>query len=124
MARMLRLNSVPEKTGIQGLREMQDGDIKGVLEIYERYMKRFNLTPVVSEDEMRHHMLSGKGTGKPKNGRRQAQVVWAYVVEVRPDVSRPVLALISSLVEPGDESYHRLLLVLFPPIDHHAEHET
>ncbi|KAG8685399.1 glycylpeptide N-tetradecanoyltransferase [Ceratobasidium sp. 395] len=35
----------------------------------------------MSEEEMRHHMLSGRGTGEPQNGRRQAQVVWAYVVQ-------------------------------------------
>ncbi|KAF8610698.1 N-myristoyl transferase [Ceratobasidium sp. AG-I] len=81
MARMLRLNAVPENFGIEGLREMEDRDIKSVVELYERYMKRFSMTPVMSEDEMRHHMLSGKGTGELKNGRREAQVVWAYVVE-------------------------------------------
>lgn len=125
MARMLRLNAVPENFGIEGLREMQDGDIKAVVELYENYMKRFNMAPVMSEEEMRHHMLSGKGTGEPKNGRRKAQVVWAYVVEVRRSVPLVLRhALTDSPEEPRDKGHHRLLLLLLASVDYHAEHET
>ncbi|KAG9102973.1 glycylpeptide N-tetradecanoyltransferase [Ceratobasidium sp. 370] len=81
LARMLRLNSVPSETKTAGLREMEDGDIKEVLALYETYMRRFTLAPIMSEEEMRHHMLSGRGIGEPIDGRRQAQVVWAYVVQ-------------------------------------------
>lgn len=82
MARMLRLNSIPDKFGIAGLREMEEKDIKEVSALYEEYMKRFHLAPIMSEEEMRHQMLSGRGTGESKGGRREGQVVWAYVVEV------------------------------------------
>ncbi|KAG8738733.1 glycylpeptide N-tetradecanoyltransferase [Ceratobasidium sp. 414] len=86
LARMLRLNSVASETKIVGLREMEDGDIKDVLALYEMYMRRFTLTPIMDEEEMRHHMLSGRGAGEPIDGRRQAQVVWAYVVQAKFDV--------------------------------------
>ncbi|QRV86720.1 glycylpeptide N-tetradecanoyltransferase [Ceratobasidium sp. AG-Ba] len=81
LARMLRLNSVPSETKIPGLREMEDSDIKEVLALYDTYMKRFTMTPIVSEEEMRHQMLSGRGHGESVQGRRQAQVVWPYVVQ-------------------------------------------
>ncbi|KAH7340202.1 N-myristoyl transferase [Rhizoctonia solani] len=81
MARMLRQNAIPDDFALKGLREMEEGDIKNVLALYEKYMQRFQLTPVMSEAEMKHHMLSGRGTGEQKDGRREAQVVWAYVVE-------------------------------------------
>ncbi|KAF8710687.1 Glycylpeptide N-tetradecanoyltransferase, partial [Rhizoctonia solani] len=81
MARMIRQNAVPDSFTLAGLREMEEKDIKDVLELYEKYMQRFQLTPVMDEAEMRHHMLSGRGTGERKDGRREGQVVWAYVVE-------------------------------------------
>jgi glycylpeptide N-tetradecanoyltransferase len=82
MARMIRQNAVPDEFALPGLREMEEKDIKDVLALYEKYMQRFQLTPVMDEAEMRHHMLSGRGIGEHKGGRREAQVVWAYVVEV------------------------------------------
>ncbi|CCO26015.1 glycylpeptide N-tetradecanoyltransferase [Rhizoctonia solani AG-1 IB] len=81
MARMIRQNAVPDEFALPGLREMEEKDIKDVLALYEKYMQRFQLTPVMDEAEMRHHMLSGRGIGEHKGGRREAQVVWAYVVE-------------------------------------------
>ncbi|KEP52126.1 glycylpeptide N-tetradecanoyltransferase [Rhizoctonia solani 123E] len=81
MARMLRQNAVPDNFDLAGLREMEESDIKNVLALYEKYMQRFQLTPVMNEAEMKHHMLSGRGVGEYKDGRREGQVVWAYVVE-------------------------------------------
>ncbi|CAE7059276.1 unnamed protein product [Rhizoctonia solani] len=81
MARMLRQNAVPEDFTLSGLREMEERDIESVLALYEKYMQRFQLTPIMNEAEMKHHMLSGRGVGEPKDGRREGQVVWAYVVE-------------------------------------------
>jgi glycylpeptide N-tetradecanoyltransferase len=39
----------------------------------------------MTEDEIRHQFLSGKGTGEKRqdNSRREGQVVWTYVVEVK-----------------------------------------
>lgn len=84
---MIRLHKVPSVPLMarKGLREMEDSDIEEVCELYGRYMKRFDMAPVMNKDEVRHHLLSGKGKGEKKAawaGRREEQVVWTYVVEV------------------------------------------
>ena len=86
LARMIRVNKLPETTSIPGLREMQEKDIVKVAQLFSRYMKRFGMAPVLSVEEARHQFLSGSGTGDPDSGgpgRREGQVTWSYVVEVR-----------------------------------------
>ena len=64
---------------------MTEKDIPQVHALYVRYMKRFSMAPEMSAVELKHHLLSGLGEGEPPaewKGRREKQVVWAYVVEV------------------------------------------
>lgn len=87
LARMIRVHKVPEVPLLakKGLREMEEADVEEVSELYLRYMKRFDMAPVMSKEELQHQFLSGRGTGQRKaawKGRRQGQVVWTYVVEV------------------------------------------
>lgn len=86
LARMMRVNRLPETTSIPGLREMEEKDIVKVNQLFSRYMKRFGMAPVFSVEEARHQFLSGSGTGDAGSGgpgRREGQVTWSYVVEVR-----------------------------------------
>ncbi|KAI8989663.1 N-myristoyl transferase [Trametes punicea] len=87
LARMTRLHKVPERPRLldQGLREMEDRDVQQVADLFSRYMQRFEMVPIMSEDEVRHQFLSGLGEG-PRGPdswkqRREGQVVWTYVVE-------------------------------------------
>ncbi|KAF8586529.1 N-myristoyl transferase [Ramaria rubella] len=89
LARMIRSNKVSATPHLAqpsgGLREMEDHDIIQVGELYTRYMQRFEMAPVMTLDELRHQFLSGKGQGERApgtwKGRREGQVIWAYVVE-------------------------------------------
>lgn len=85
LARMIRVNKVPEKTSLPGLREMQDKDVVEVTALFERYMERFDLAPMFTVEEARHQFLSGCGQGELESGglgRRERQVTWSYVAEV------------------------------------------
>lgn len=81
VARLVRLFKLPSSTRIPGLREMDAKDIPEVRVLWGQYMKRFGLVPVATQDELAHMFLSGLGRGEVKNGRREGQVVWSYVVE-------------------------------------------
>ena len=79
-----KLDSIPHLAGSGGLREMEQRDIPAVAALYTRYMERFTMMTIMSIDELRHQFLGGLGEGEgPKDwkGRRDKQVVWAYVVE-------------------------------------------
>jgi glycylpeptide N-tetradecanoyltransferase len=88
LARMIRLNKVPERPRLlnQGLREMEEKDVPEVTELYGQYMKRFGMAIEFTEEEVRHQFLSGRGIGpsRPDSWKnpREKQVVWAYVFEV------------------------------------------
>ena len=68
-----------------GLREMEEKDVPAVLELYRRYMRRFDMAfEFHSADEIRHQYLSS-----PKDAQGSTpdkQYMWAYVVEVRPSL--------------------------------------
>ncbi|KAL2261160.1 hypothetical protein VTK26DRAFT_4634 [Humicola hyalothermophila] len=69
-----RKYNVPEQTSTRGLREMEAKDLEAVHHLLERYLKRFDLTPVWNREEVDHWLLHKKdGPGE--------QVVWSYVVE-------------------------------------------
>jgi len=61
---------------------MEENDIPKVQVLWERYMQRFGMVPVMDQEDIRHHLLSGRGEGPIKNGRRKGQVIWSYVFEV------------------------------------------
>lgn len=88
LARMIRLHRIPDRPHLlsQGLREMEEQDVPAITDLYARYMKRFGMAIVMTQDEVRHHFLSGRGEGPSikdswKNP-REDQVVWTYVIEV------------------------------------------
>ena len=85
IARMIRQFKVASTPALSraGLREMEERDVSAVAELYRRYMERFDMIPLLEDDEVRHQFLSGRGKGEREaSGRRQGQVVWTYVVEV------------------------------------------
>ncbi|KAJ7141688.1 Myristoyl-CoA:protein N-myristoyltransferase, N-terminal domain-containing protein [Mycena crocata] len=82
-ARMIRTYALPSTLSLV-IRAIEEKDVAGVAALFTRYMRRFDLAPVMTVDEVRHHFLSGNGTGKIGDGgagRRIAQVTWTYVVE-------------------------------------------
>ncbi|KAI9441266.1 N-myristoyl transferase [Lactarius indigo] len=85
IARMVRQSKVPSTPFLSrsGLREMEERDVSAVAELYRRYMERFDMVPLLEEEDIRHQFLSGRGTGEKEapTGRRPYQVVWTYVVE-------------------------------------------
>jgi hypothetical protein len=83
LARMIRQHKVPDEIVLSGVREMEERDVPEVMELYQRYMKRFDMSPVMTKEEIQHQFLSGRGTGESVGWSRQGQVVWSYVVEVR-----------------------------------------
>jgi glycylpeptide N-tetradecanoyltransferase len=87
LARMIRQQKVADVPTFakSGLREMTDADIPEVLELFTRYMKRFDMSPIMTKEEATHQFLSGRGKGDASGGwggKREGQVVWSYVVEV------------------------------------------
>jgi glycylpeptide N-tetradecanoyltransferase len=78
-----RKYTVPQNTSTKGLREMEAKDLDAVHDLLERYLKRFDLTPVWDKNEVDHWLLH-------KRTAPGEQVIWSYVVEVsiRPCVSR------------------------------------
>ena len=85
LARMIRVNKVPSSFSMTGLRPMEEKDVPPVADLFMRYMKRFGMSPLFNLEEIKHHFLSGNGTGAIGDGgvgRRRGQVTWSYVVEV------------------------------------------
>ena len=87
LARMINANKLPSTPILagRGLRQMEERDIAGVSDLWSKYMRRFKMHPEYSHEELKHHLLSGRGLGEVVNGRREGQVVWSYVVEVSGD---------------------------------------
>ena len=85
LARLIMKNKVADSKILPGLREIEDRDLKQVGDLLKAYLARFDIAPVMSEDEIRHNFFSGKGNGSisSTSGRRADQVTWTYVVEVR-----------------------------------------
>ncbi|TFK76301.1 N-myristoyl transferase [Pluteus cervinus] len=81
LARMIRVHKVPSTTTLS-IREMEEKDVDQVTELFEKYMRRFDLVPELSKEEVKHQFLSGMGRGEVgSNHRREGQVIWTYVVE-------------------------------------------
>jgi hypothetical protein len=110
-----------------GLREMEERDVEQVTDLYGRYMRRFDMSPVMTAEEVRHNFLSGKGTSeKGASGRREEQVLWVYVVEVISasfHLIRKAHQVVICSTEPRDEEDNRFLLILLPPIFNHRQHQ-
>ncbi|KAI3396244.1 hypothetical protein diail_12388 [Diaporthe ilicicola] len=66
--------ALPEETSTPGLRPMIDADVPSVHILLQWYLDRFDVTPVLSEDEVRHYLLF-------ETKLDQVPVVCTYVVE-------------------------------------------
>ncbi|KAN0061814.1 glycylpeptide N-tetradecanoyltransferase [Thecaphora frezii] len=70
---------LPSSTSTIGLREMRHEDVPAVGKLLRRYMRRFDMAPRFSDEEVSHIFLSGRGVDI--DDKRQKQVTWTYVVE-------------------------------------------
>lgn len=73
-ARQITKNHLPSVTSTPGLRQMRVDDIYAVLDLLERYEKRFAMNQVFTRDEVEHWLVH-------RENDEQEQVVWSYVVE-------------------------------------------
>lgn len=71
----VRKYALPDSPSTKGLRAMEEKDMDAVIELFGRYMAKFDLAPQFSRDEMFHWFL-------PKRESDADQVIWTYVVEV------------------------------------------
>ena len=97
--------------------------MSAVTELFKRYMARFDMVPLLEEEDVRHQFLSGRGKGEREasTGRRQGQVVWAYVVEASFSTTFLCHQFYNGTLESGIPQRHRLLLILFLAIDDRVE---
>ncbi|KAK0552946.1 glycylpeptide N-tetradecanoyltransferase [Tilletia horrida] len=74
-----RRYEVPQQISLAGFREMTEADLPSVGRLLRRYLRRYDLAPRFTDEEIRHILLSGRGSGEVKE--RAGQVTWTYVVE-------------------------------------------
>lgn len=70
----IRKYALPDNTATKGLREMQAKDIDSTLDLFKRYMARYDMAPQFSREEFEHWFVRKKES--------EEQVIWSYVVEV------------------------------------------
>lgn len=68
--RQIAKYNLPDKTATNGLRKMEKKDVPEVHKLLGRYLKRFDIAPVFTEEETYYWLVDKDG------------VVWPYVVEV------------------------------------------
>ncbi|KAL9105150.1 MAG: hypothetical protein Q9187_008804 [Circinaria calcarea] len=73
-ARQITKNYLPTATSTKGLRPMQKKDIGAVQTLLDRYLKRFDMAPEMSLEEVEHWLLHDESA-------TSEQVIWTYVVE-------------------------------------------
>lgn len=84
ISRLVRKYALPAQPLLPGFREMEERDLHGVSELLKGFMKRYEMSQVFGAvEEVRHWFLSARGQGVVKAGRREGQVVWSCVIEVR-----------------------------------------
>lgn len=76
-AYQVRKYALPEGTSTKGLRPMEERDVDAVLDLFKRYTSKFDMAPEFTREEVIHWFI-------PKIQVPGEQVVWTYVVEVRP----------------------------------------
>ncbi|KAF8428180.1 acyl-CoA N-acyltransferase [Tirmania nivea] len=67
--RQIAKYNLPDKTATKGLRKMEKKDVPEVHELLDRYLKKFDIAPVFTEEEIEYWLVDKEG------------VVWSYVVE-------------------------------------------
>ncbi|KEI40642.1 uncharacterized protein L969DRAFT_85855 [Mixia osmundae IAM 14324] len=81
MARVIKQYELPQNTSLQGLREIESGDVHSVALLLRQYMARFDVAPLFTNEEIEHNFLNSKGSGPLVSGKRKGQVTWTYVVQ-------------------------------------------
>ena len=76
--RMVLRNKVPETTKVRGVRLMEERDCAAVTALLGVYLRKFDLAPEYSEEEVRHWFLH--------KGEDEDRVIWTYVVQVPPQI--------------------------------------
>jgi glycylpeptide N-tetradecanoyltransferase len=84
LGRLMARNKLPDGLALPGFRELEERDLEQVSSLLRRYLARGDLVPMWTDDELRHNIFAGRGEGESIEGRRKGQVIWSYVVEVRP----------------------------------------
>lgn len=82
IARLKRMYECPTEPALPGFREMVESDVPAVGILLRRFMSRYDLQPILSDEEIRHNFISGRGKGEMFDGRRDQQVAWSFVAEV------------------------------------------
>jgi glycylpeptide N-tetradecanoyltransferase len=72
--RMELRNRLPSSTHLQGIRLMEERDVAAITALLRTYSRKFDLTPVYPEEEIRHWF--------PHKGDDESRVIWTYVLEV------------------------------------------
>lgn len=72
-ARQITKYHLPSNTSIPGLRPMQGKDVVSVQDLLQRYLKRFEMAPEFTTEEIEHWLLHKEKSAE--------QVTWTYVVE-------------------------------------------
>lgn len=72
-ARQITKFHLPSSTSTPGLRPMQSKDVNPVLDLLQRYLKRFEMAPEFTAEEIDHWLLHKDDSPE--------QVIWTYVVE-------------------------------------------
>ncbi|KAF8448295.1 Myristoyl-CoA:protein N-myristoyltransferase, N-terminal domain-containing protein [Terfezia claveryi] len=67
--RQIEKYNLPDKTATEGLRKMEKKDVPEVHKLLDRYLKKFDIAPVFTEEEVEHWLVD------------KEEVVWSYVVE-------------------------------------------
>lgn len=72
-ARQITRFHLPSNTSTPGLRSMQSKDVGAVHDLLQRYLKRFDMAPEYTKEEIDHWLLH--------KDKHTEQVIWTYVVE-------------------------------------------
>jgi glycylpeptide N-tetradecanoyltransferase len=73
-ARQVTKNHLASTTATPGLRPMEEKDVDAVHDLLGRYLRRFNLHPAFTREEIDYWLVHREQSG-------EQQVVWSYVVE-------------------------------------------
>lgn len=76
-AKQITKYALPSETKTAGLRLMKQEDVAEVKVLLDKYLARFDMAPIFTEEELGHWFLHNGGE------KDEDRVIWTYVVEVR-----------------------------------------
>ncbi len=63
MARTIKLYKLPDATATPGIRSLEARDVPAATRLLVRYLQRFRVAPVFSEEEVAHWWVGGRPGG-------------------------------------------------------------